>query len=418
MNIFSQASARSIRRGFTLFLSALLVAFLIAGCEGGDQEDVIAASGFIEGDEIIVAAETGGRVEEVLVAEGDDVGVGQLLLRLDDAFLQTQRAEAVAAVTMAEANLARVEAGPRPAEITAAQAALMQAQAEREGALQGLDNAQQAIDDPQELNAEIVAAETRVDLAEQEVELAHADLNETAMLYDVYAGQGGNVEQTWALKLVAARAQVSAAEARLEGAQRYLNVLYATRLNPLALQAELHGAQTEYDVAVAAVDEAEAVLEELETGATSEEIAVARAQLHQAQATLSLVDAQLGQLSLTSPITGFVASRSIYDGETAAPGSTLLTLVNLDQVTLVIYIPETQIGHVRVGQPVEVAVDSFPGRTFTGQVATIATEAEFTPRNVQTQEERVNLVFAVKVVVPNPDHALKPGMPADAVIRP
>ena len=89
---------------------------------------------------------------------------------------------------------------------------------------------------------------------------------------------------------------------------------------------------------------------------------------------------------------------------------------NLDQVTLVLYIPENQIGRVQVGQLVTVQVDSFPDRVFIGRVSTIATEAEFTPRNVQTQEERVNMVFAVKVVIPNPDHALKPGMPADATI--
>jgi multidrug resistance efflux pump len=93
-------------------------------------------------------------------------------------------------------------------------------------------------------------------------------------------------------------------------------------------------------------------------------------------------------------------------------------LANLDEVTLVIYIPENRIGQIQIGQPVEVSVDSFPGEVFTGRVATIAGEAEFTPRNVQTQEERVNLVFAVKVVIPNPDYALKPGMPADVVIQP
>jgi len=87
-------------------------------------------------------------------------------------------------------------------------------------------------------------------------------------------------------------------------------------------------------------------------------------------------------------------------------------------VTLVIYIPENRIGQVQVGQEVEVQVDSFPGRVFVGQVQNIAGEAEFTPRNVQTQEERVNLVFAVKVRIPNPDGALKPGMPADATVRP
>lgn len=99
-------------------------------------------------------------------------------------------------------------------------------------------------------------------------------------------------------------------------------------------------------------------------------------------------------------------------------GRPLLTIANLDEVTLVLYIPENRIGQVKIGQAVEVTVDSFPDRVFIGGIDSIAGEAEFTPRNVQTQEERVNLVFAVDVTIPNPDHELKPGMPADATIAP
>ena len=112
-----------------------------------------------------------------------------------------------------------------------------------------------------------------------------------------------------------------------------------------------------------------------------------------------------------------VTSRNAQMGETATAGAALLSIANLDEVTLVIYIPENRIGQVRLGQEVEVQVDSFPDRVFVGQVSYLAGKAEFTPRNVQTQEERVNLVCAVKVRIPNPDRALKPGMPADATLR-
>jgi multidrug resistance efflux pump len=111
-----------------------------------------------------------------------------------------------------------------------------------------------------------------------------------------------------------------------------------------------------------------------------------------------------------------VLERSIHAGELAGPGVTLLTLGDLDQVTLTVYVPEDELGRVLIGQQVEVRVDSFPERAFQGRIVAIAQEAEFTPRNVQTQKERVNMVFAVDVSIPNPDHALKPGMPADAVI--
>ena len=138
--------------------------------------------------------------------------------------------------------------------------------------------------------------------------------------------------------------------------------------------------------------------------------------MRQVEAAVGLIDAQIAQLTLTAPMEGIVTSRSGQTGETATAGAPLLTVANLDEVTLVIYIPETRVGQVQVGQGVEVQVDSFPERAFLGQIASIAGEAEFTPRNVQTQEERVNLVFAVKVRIPNADGALKPGMPADAKI--
>ncbi|OQY18665.1 MAG: hypothetical protein B6I34_10425 [Anaerolineaceae bacterium 4572_32.1] len=169
-------------------------------------------------------------------------------------------------------------------------------------------------------------------------------------------------------------------------------------------------------LALAQVDGAQAALDELEAGPTEEEIAVAEAQVRAAEAGVGVIDVQIDQLTLTAPMDGVVTSRSSQAGETAAAGAPLLTIANLDEVTLVIYIPETRIGQVQVGQKVEVQVDSFPERVFTGEVANIAGEAEFTPRNVQTQEERVNLVFAVKVRIPNNDSALKPGMPADATI--
>ncbi len=397
-------------------LCSVIALLLLAGCGSSRADGPIAASGFIEGEEVLIAPEVGGRIAEILVEEGDEVVEGQVLVRLDDALLLARQGEAEAAVAAARAELARVEAGARPEEIAAARAALAQAEARRDGARQAMEDARRALEDPQELEAQIAEAQTQVALAEQEVEMARADLNEAELTYQVYADQGGDVERSWSLQVAAARAALEAAQARLDGARRYLEALQRMRAKPLPLQAQLHAAEAQYAAAEAAVTAARAVLEELEAGPTGEEVAIARAGLHQAEAGLALIEAQLAQLTLTSPITGIVSSRSGHPGETAAPGVPLLTLANLDQVTLVLYIPENQIGRVRVGQPVEVRVDSFPDRLFQGRVVAIATEAEFTPRNVQTQEERVNMVFAVRVVIPNPDHALKPGMPADATI--
>ena len=394
-----------------------LVIFLLTGCGNNVVNGPITASGFIEGEKVVVAPETSGRIAEMLVDRGDVVQKDDVLVRMDDAVLQSQRLEAEAGLAAARANLARVLAGPRSEKIAATRAALAQAEAQRDGAAQTVVNARDAISNPLSLNAEIDVARTQVRLAEQNVEMAKADLAEMELRHNVYAKQGGDTERIWDLQLQAAQAVLAQAQAELKGAQQYYYAQLDMRTNPLTLEAQLHGTEMQYDLAEAQVAAAQAALDELEAGPTEEQIAMAEAHVRQAEAAVHLVDAQIAQLTLTTPMDGIVTIRSGQAGETAIAGAPLLTIANLDKVTLVIYVPENRVGQMRVGQEVEVRVDSFPERVFVGHVANIAGEAEFTPRNVQTQEERVNLVFAVKVRLPNPDHALKPGMPADATIQ-
>ena len=128
------------------------------------------------------------------------------------------------------------------------------------------------------------------------------------------------------------------------------------------------------------------------------------------------LEIQLDKATIRSPLDGVVVRRSIRVGEVASPASTMMVVTRLDQVELTLFVPEKSIGLVKVGQGVDVRVDSYPGESFPGRVTFINTRAEFTPRNVQTQKDRLNLVFAVKVQIPNPDLRLKPGMPADATI--
>jgi HlyD family secretion protein len=409
-------------RSFTqpLVIVSLFIVNLIflGGCNNGEIDGAIVASGFIEGKEVIVASEVAGRVAEMWVERGDRVAAGDVLVQLDGAVLQSQRLEAEAGLAAARANLARVEAGARSEEIAAARAALAQAQAERDGAVQAVVLAQEVISNPLSLDAEIGAAHTQVRLAEQGVEMAEAELAEAKLWRGPYIGEGGNTERTLNLRVQAAEAALAQAQAELVGAQRYLGVLLATRDNPLELEAQLHAAEMEQKLAETEMLAAQAALDELEAGPTAEEVAIAEAQVRQAEAAVRLVDAQIAQLTLTAPMDGIVTSRSAQVGETATAGASLLTIANLDEVTLVIYVPENRVGQVRLGQEVEVQVDSFPSQVFVGKVSNIAGEAEFTPRNVQTQEERVNLVFAVKVSIPNADQKLKPGMPADATVLP
>jgi HlyD family secretion protein len=270
--------------------------------------------------------------------------------------------------------------------------------------------------DTASLDAESNAARTQVRLAEQNVEMAKANLQETELWHGLHVGEGGDSERAWDLQLQASQDALKQAQAELTGAQRYLSALVAMRADPLELEVQLHAAEVAHNLAEAQVVTAQAVLGELQAGPTEEEITIAKAQVQQAEAAVYIVDAQIAQLTLTAPMDGIITSRSAQTGETVTAGAPLLTVANLDEVTLVIYVPENRIGQVGLGQEVNVEVDSFPGQIFVGHVASIAGEAEFTPRNVQTQEERVNLVFAVKVTIPNPDHKLKPGMPGDATI--
>jgi multidrug resistance efflux pump len=402
------------------FLSFALFALVLAGCatEQADDEELLTASGFIEGQEVTVASQIQGLVTELLVARGDSVSAGDVVARLDDAALRSQRGEAQAALSTAQANLDRVLAGARAEAIAAAEAGMAKAEAARDGARQAVLNAREVISHPLSLDAQIDEARTQIDLAEQTVELHEAELEETRMKRNLFAEQGGDVARTWDLEFAAAEARLSRAHAELDGARSTYWALLDQRDNPLALEAELHRAQAELEQAEARVEETQAALAELEAGPAEEAVALAQAQVRQAEAGVALIDAQLDQLTLRAPMDGIVSTRSAQVGETATAGRPLLTIANLDKVTLVLYIPENRIGQVQIGQEVEVSVDSFPERVFVGQVASIAGEAEFTPRNVQTQEERVNLVFAVDVAIPNPDRALKPGMPADAVVRP
>jgi len=147
-------------------------------------------------------------------------------------------------------------------------------------------------------------------------------------------------------------------------------------------------------------------------------VAAARAQVGEARAALALTQARLADTRLVSPLTGIVLRKSMEVGETATPGAPILTLIDPNDLWLRAYVSETDLGRIRLGQAAALTVDAFPGRMFAGVVREIASEAEFTPKNVQTKKERVNLVYRVKIGVSNPDGVLKPGMPADALIHP
>jgi HlyD family secretion protein len=233
-----------------------------------------------------------------------------------------------------------------------------------------------------------------------------------ALMAEARQEWAATTQQAWQ-----AWAGLSTAQAARSGATDYAGELAQQVANPVTLEVQADAAQAQHEVASASVGLAQAQVEGLQLGATPEQISAAEAQVEIARAALESLQVQVDKLRLTAPISGLVLERTVRVGEVAMAGSPILTLADLDQMTLTVYVPEDQLGQVRLGQPVSVTVDAYPGRTFSGAVSYLSDEAEFTPRNVQAREERVNMVFAVRIRLPNADHALKPGMPADAVLQ-
>jgi len=147
-----------------------------------------------------------------------------------------------------------------------------------------------------------------------------------------------------------------------------------------------------------------------------EEIEQARAGLKKAQASVGLLEKNIRDSYLISPMNGFVVKKFVEAGETVSPMSSLVKISNLSSVNLIIYISEVDLGKIKLGQKAEITIDTYPDKKYEGKVTFISPEAEFTPKNIQTKDERTKLVFAVKIEIPNKNFELKPGMPADASI--
>jgi HlyD family secretion protein len=166
----------------------------------------------------------------------------------------------------------------------------------------------------------------------------------------------------------------------------------------------------------AALKSAQERLDQAQEGSRKEDIAIARANLEQANANLGLSRINVGYTTLRSPSTGIITVRQAELGEVMAPGSPVVSLADLDHIWLRTYIAETDLGRIHWGQDATVTTDTYPGKQYHGRISFIAPNAEFTPKSVQTYKERVTLVYRIKIDVENPNHELKPGMPADAHI--
>lgn len=429
----------------------ILVVILFVGTTGCDtilanQEDELLASGIIETNEVAVSSELGGQVMEVLAQEGDTLESGQVLISFEDKLLTAQLEQAVAVVAQAQANYDLVATGPSDE-----QRQLSIANAESE-----LINAQQTLDDLYE-NADLMAAQALHDIAETEKALDKAKKRVASLKA---AAKSVDVDAAWSTVVLAREVLDDAKEdfepyekkspdnvsralyqSKLAEAQkqydaavtRYNNIVGEANQFELSLaeadvellEAQLDKAKTQYEkmkngpdpealaLAEANISTAKANLAYAQAKTSPEQLAAAQAQVDVAQTALGVIQAQLDKLLVVAPIDGIVLTRLVEPGEVVAPGATLLTMGPLKELKITVYIPEDQYGTINLGQTTLVSVDSFPEETFEAKVIRIADQAEFTPRNVQTQEDRRTTVFAVELSIDNPDGKLKPGMPAD-----
>lgn len=424
-------------------LSTILI-LLLSACTTAETGK-FTASGSFSAIDTSIAPELSGKVSEVNVVEGESVSAGQHLFKIDAEVSQAQYDQAAAAVSAAEAA---VEAGRSQAASAEAQYQLA-----LQGALvQDMPNRQMAWtnslpEDYQEAwyfnEIELIeAALTQVDSAEKALETARTELEneqKKASSKDFIA-----VEKRLAL----AQVTLTVANATLTQAQTAGNtdLENAAIESKDAAQAEFDSALSDYQrmlttsaadsiilarsrvaVAQSTLDNARDALRALQTGDQSLQVVAAQkaaeaaasmvkqaeAGLEQAKQAQNMAQLQLDRTTVTSPVDGVVLTRNVEVGDLAVAGGTVMRVANLDTLDLVVYLPEDQYGQVKIGDEVYITVDSFAGETFEGTIVRISDEAEFTPKNVQTESGRKSTVYAVKVQVLNPDHRLKPGMPAD-----
>ena len=370
-----------------LLILAVVVVLGVAGSYGARvfnsrAPSAIQVTGTIEAIQVDVGAKLTGRIVALLAREGETVAPGQPLVRLDDAELRSEVRRSEAELKRAEAQLRDLLAGARREEIEEARAGVERARAQQDDLLAGsrreeVEQARQSVQGASATREWTQKDYQRLQELYRKELVAAQDVDRARQAYEVAVAQERSARESLELALAGARPhQVEAARAQLKATKDRLELLLA--------------------------------------GARPHQVEAARAQVNQAQAALAYAESRLRETVISSPLNGVVVRKTLEVGEIANPGVPILTLMDPGNLWLRAYVPETEVGKIRLGQPARIKIDAFKDRAFAGKITEIASEAEFTPKNVQTHKERVNLVFRIKIAVDNAGGLLKPGMPADA----
>lgn len=347
---------------------------------------LLEANGRVEGDEAAVGARVAGKIVRLAVGEGQRLAAGALIAELASDQVRAQLEQAEHTVHTAREELA-------------------------------------------EAHARVAAARRAFETAELAVTQARQEAR--ARVGEAVAALG------------AARAQLAEAEATRESAERDLGRSRELFARELIAAQQLDQAKTRFEVALAAAEaarkrvgqagEALALARAGQTGVDVRQrgaeaarervreaqaaVGTARARIEAAEAARSLARANLQDTRVPAPFAGTVLRKLVEPGEVVAAGTPLVTLVDLGRLHAKVYVPEADLGKIKIGDPARLYTDAFPGRPFEARVSEVAQHAEFTPRDVHMKDERAKLVFAVKLAIDNPEGVLKPGMPVDALIR-
>jgi HlyD family secretion protein len=363
------------------------------------ETEPLKVTGRIEGYDTDIGAKVAGRIDFVAVREGDAVRKGQLIVRLDDDQVQAQLkgADARLDASQKQEEQARLQINLLESQILETQLTLQQAQGSAKGQIFQAESSVAASE------AQLNQAEAQVQQAISELKLAQVNRDRYAQLVTqgvVTRQQFDQAQTSYETALANLRSRQASVESfrkLVNSAQGQLVQAQTTGLNPDIRNAQLAGLRTQL---------AQSKLK----------LAQAQADVNKAKADKQEIQAQIAYLNIISPIDGVVTTRSVEPGEVVASGKTLLSVINPNTVYLRGFIPEGEVGKVRVGQNARVFLDSAPDKPLSAKVSAIDTQASFTPENIYFQKDRVKQVFGVKISIDNPAGFAKPGMPADGEI--
>lgn len=360
-----------------------------------ETSDRILVSGNIELTQVDIAFKTSGRLIERTVNEGDTVQKGMVIARLDREQLLRQRDTAMAALQTAQAQLAESESALswqketmqadlqlRNADLSAAESQLLQ-----------LKNGSRP-QEIQEANAAVSAAQSQYDQAKKDWDRAQS-------LYkndDISTSQYDQF-----------RTRFESAEANLKQTKEKAGLVQA---GPRAETIETASAQVARARASLRMGQANSI----ETKRREQDLVARHGDIQRARAQIALIDTQLADTIAVSPIDGVVLVKAADVGEVLAPGTSVVSVGDVEHPWLRAYIKERDLGRVKLGAKAKITTDSYPGKVYDGRVSFVSSEAEFTPKQIQTTEERVKLVYRIKIEIDNPRHELKSNMPADAEV--